>query len=157
MSAVRWGVAGIEIDCDESGEEDVCQADGGEDVDLLKLGKVPNAVDERDGQSQAHRNVGPEMVEALALFAAFTQDENGSEDVDDEVGQRAVLQRAIPYCCFFGHWERNCEEITKGPAESGPLSEKCVEIVTRSKWYFRWNEVRRKPASCGRRGTARLS
>ncbi len=156
MSAVRWGVAGIEIDCDESGEEDVCQADGGEDVDLLKLGKVPNAVDERDGQSQAHRNVGPEMVEALALFAAFAQDENGSEDVDEDVGQRVVLLLGGGLCCFFGHWERNCEGIEKGPAESGPLWKKDVEKLTRSKWYSQWNEVRRKPASCGRRVTARL-
>ena len=106
MSAVRWGVAGIEIDCDESGEEDVCQADGGEDVDLLKLGKVPNAVDERDGQSQAHRNVGPEMVEALALFAALTQDENGSDDVDEDVGQRAVLLLGGGFSGFFGHLKR---------------------------------------------------
>ena len=106
MSAVRWGVAGIEIDCDESGEEDVCQADGGEDVDLLKLGKVPNAVDERDGQSKAHRNVGPEMVETFALFAAFAQDENGSEDVDEDVGHGAVLMLGGGFSAFFGHLKR---------------------------------------------------
>lgn len=106
VGAVRRIIAGVEIDRDESGKEDVGQTDSGEDVDLLEFGEVPNTVNERDGEREPHRNIGPEVIETFAVFAAFAQDEDGSEDVDKNVSQGAVLLLGGGFSGFFGHVKR---------------------------------------------------
>lgn len=103
VGAVRRIIAGVEIDRDESGKEDVGQTDGGKYVDLLEFDEVPNAVDEGDGEREPHRNIGSEVIEAFAVFAAFAQDEDGSEDVDKNVSQGAVLLLGGGLSGFFGH------------------------------------------------------
>ena len=103
VGAVRRIIAGVEIDRDESGKEDVGQTDGGEDVDLLEFDEVPNAVDEGDGEREPHRNIRAEVIETFAVFAAFAQNEDGSEDVDKNVSQGAVLLLGGGFSGFFGH------------------------------------------------------
>ncbi len=121
---------------------------------------MPDAVAEGDGDREAHCDVWSEVPGLVSALATMAQDEHWQDDVDDDVGEGIVLLLSGSSGRVFGFGHENVRrggEIWKGPAESGPLEENGAREFTRSKWYFQWSEARRKPASCGHRGTARPS
>ncbi len=86
------GIVGREkINRDEAGEEDVEDADSGEGIELFVLNEVPDAVDEGNGDGEAHRDVGAEVPGFFAFLTAVAEDEDGEDDIDDDVGERVVL------------------------------------------------------------------
>ena len=94
-------IARIEIDRDYSRKKHVGETNSGEEVDLLDLGKVPDAVKQWDGKCQAHCEVRSEVPKTFSVFAAFTEDENGSQNVDKNVGQGIVLLLGGGFDLFF--------------------------------------------------------
>ena len=124
------------------------------------LDKVPDAEAEGDGDGEPHRDVWAKVPGFFSILTAVTQDDHGQDDIDDDVGERIVLLFSRSGGSVFGVGHGNVKregEIWKGPAESGPLAGKVGGKFTRSKWYFRWSGAHHKLASCGRKGTARLS
>lgn len=55
------------------------------------LNEVPNSVGERDGNGEAHRDVGAEVPDFFSVLAAVTEEKDGQDDIDDDVCERAVL------------------------------------------------------------------
>lgn len=88
----RSGVGGgEEVDRDGSGEEDVEEANGGENIEFPVRDEVPDAIGDGDGEGEGHGLVGAEVVNGVAFLAAVAEDENGGEDVENDVGERVVL------------------------------------------------------------------
>lgn len=113
------------INRDESGEEDVTDTDCRKCIEFLVLDVVPDPVGERDGDRQAHCDVGPEVPSfgssLSRVLAAVTEEEDGQDDVDDDVSERAVLLFGSGSGRFVrsGHFKR-CKGCRKGPLRAGP-------------------------------------
>ncbi len=86
------GVVGREeVDGDEAGEENVADADGGEEVHFFLLNKMPDPVDQWDSEGESDGDIRAELIPFFPSFTALAQDHDREQDIDDDVGEGIIL------------------------------------------------------------------